>query len=121
MFAVILWNYRTVSPRKASKFQACRTYASAHNWRLNSACCALRWAFVTLEETFFSGGVVSVVEWSCKEKSQSPYVHKNNPVQWSWTNICFFFPVVVPGLRDRGGICAHGASPSSENGRMLLE
>ena len=32
------------------------TYASAHNCRLNSACCALRCALVTLDDTFFSGG-----------------------------------------------------------------
>lgn len=47
----------------ATQFRDCgiarfQTYASAHSFRLNSACCALRCALVTLEETFFSDGGV---------------------------------------------------------------
>ena len=34
-------------------------YASAHSWRLNSNVWARRWAFVTLEVTFFGSAVGS--------------------------------------------------------------
>jgi hypothetical protein len=43
-------------PRLEHRFPGPITYASAHSCRLNSACCARRWALVTFEETFFSGG-----------------------------------------------------------------